>query len=125
MLESNHTVVRDDLDAVFPDVALHQSRDLWIQRTQDMIRFLDEGYIEPEVDQVFRRLQAYEPATHHHRPPHGLDHLDAGVAIHSREEGRAALDPLPDRPRVRHRSHVEDSRQINARQGRMDRSRAG
>ena len=125
LLESDHAVVGDNLHAMPFDMALDKARDLRVQRGQDVIGLLDEGHVEPEMDQVLRRLETDESAAHHHRTPHGFDHLDAGVVVHSRQERRAAFDPLPDRPRVRHGPHMEDPRQIDSGQGRMDRSRSG
>ena len=125
LLEADHAVVGDHLHAMPLDVALDEARDLRVQRGQDVIGLLDEGHVEPEMDQVLRRLETDEPAANDHRAAHGLDHLNARVVEHPREKGRALLDPLADRLGVRHGAHVEDPRQINARQGRMDRSRAG
>ena len=125
LLESDHAVIGHDVHAMPFHVALDEARDLRIQRGQDLIGLLDEGHVEPEMDQVLRRLETDEPAAHHHRAPHGLDHLDSGVVVHPRQERRAALDPLTDRPRVRHGPHMEDPRQIDSGQGRMDRRRTG
>ena len=125
LLESDHAVVGDNLHAMPFDMALDEARDLRVQRGQDVIGLLDEGHVEPEMDQVLRHLETDEPAAHHHRTPHGFDHLDSRVLVHPRQVRRAAFHPLTDRPRVRHGPHMEDSRQIDSGQGRMDRSRTG
>ena len=124
LLESDHAVIGDHLHAMPLDVALDEARDLRVQRGQDVIGLLDEGHVEPEMDQVLRRLQTDESAADDHRAGHRLDQLNARVVEHPRQERRALLDPLPDRPGVGHGPHMEDPRQINARQGRMHRGRA-
>ena len=54
-----------------------------------------------------------------------LHELDAGVVEHPRQELRAPLDPLADRPRVRHGPDLEDPGQVDAGQRRADRGRPG
>ena len=78
----------------------------------------------PRVDQVLRRLQPDEAAADHHRAPRRLHELDPGVVVHPGEERCAALDPLADRPHVRHRPHLEDAGQVDPGQRRAHRGRS-
>ena len=125
LLEAHHAVVGDHFHAMADDMLLDEHRDLRVQRGQDVIGLLDEGHVEAGVDQVFRCFQTDETAADHDGAPHRLDHLDAGVVEHARQKGRAAFDPLTDRPRIGHGTHMKDPGQIDAGQGRMDRRRAG
>ncbi len=76
------------------------------------------------MNQVFGRFEPDETAADHQSPDHRLDHLDAGVVAHPREEVGSLLDPLANRPCVRHGADLEDAGQIDARQRRMDGGRA-
>ena len=67
LLESDHAVIGDHLHAMPFDVALDEARDLRVQRGQDMIGLLDQGHVEPEMDQVLRRFQTDESAADDHR----------------------------------------------------------
>ena len=106
-------------------VAFGDARHLGVDRRQDLTAHLDQGHVEAAVDQVFRRFQADEAATHHHRAGLRPHCLEPGIPVHPGEEGRASFDPLADRSRVRHRADLEDARQVDARQRRPDRRRPG
>ena len=125
LLESGHAVVERQVDAMPLQMLLDEAGELPVERGQDLIEHLDERHVEPEMDQVLRRLETDEAAADHHRTPRRLHELDARVVVHPRQERRAPLDPLADRPRVRHGPHLEDPRQIDAGQRRTDRRRPG
>ncbi len=123
--EGGHAVVERQMDAVPHQVGPDDAGEFPVERGQHLVEQLDERHVEPNVDQVLGHLETDEPAAHHHRPPHGLDRLDAGVVEHPREERRAALHPLADGPCIRHGPHLEYPGEVDARQRRTDRRRAG
>ncbi len=123
--EAGHAVVEDEADAVSLHVLLDEARDLRVQWVQDLVPLLDERHLEAEVDEVLRHLEADEAAADDHRARRGLDELDPRVPEHPRQEARAPFDPLADRLDVRNGPHVEDPRQVDARERRTDRRRPG
>ena len=72
LLESDHAIIRDDLHAMLLDVALHEARDLRVQRAEHMVGLLNQGHVEADMNQVLRRFEPDESAADHHGPPHGF-----------------------------------------------------
>ena len=89
------------------------------------VAHLDQRHVEAAVDQVLGRLEADEAAADDHRARLRPHRLEARVAVHAGQEGRAAFDPFADRARVGHGAHLEDAGQVDAGQRRADRRRAG
>ena len=125
LLESGHAVVELEPDAVLDHVAFDEARHFRIERGHDLIEPLDQRHFEPAVDQVFHHLEADEAAADHHRTLRRHHRLVARVRVHAGSIRRIPVQPLADVPGVRHGSHREDSRQIDAGQRRTDRRRAG
>ena len=108
------------MDTMPLHVVLDDAREFRIERGQDLIEHLDKGHVELAMDQVFHHLEADESTADHHRTRLGLHRLEAGVLVHPGEEQGTSLDPLTDRPSVRHGPDLKDSRKIDAGQGRTD-----
>ena len=77
------------------------------------------------MDQVLRGLEADEASANHHRPSRRPDELDPRIVVHAGEECRAPLDPLANGAHVGHGPHLEDAGQVDARNRRAHRERAG
>ena len=105
-------------------VALHDARHVLIEWRQDLIKHLDQGDFEPAMHEVLGRFEADESAADDHRAGTRPERLEARVLVHPGEEQGTAFDPLADRPRIGHGAHLEDSGQVDSRQGRADRQRA-
>ena len=76
------------------------------------------------MDQVLRHLESDEAPADDHRAHRRTHHLESRVLPHPGEEARAPLDPPSDLRCVRHGPNREDSRKIDARQGRSNRGGA-
>jgi len=125
LCEGGDAVAEDHVDAVEAHPVGYRPAELRVEGREQLGAQLDDGDLEALLHQVLGRLQADEPAADHHGAPRGPDHLEAGVLRHPAEEGRAVLDPLPDRPRVRNRTDLEDAGQIDPGDRRVDGRRAG
>ncbi len=117
LLEAGHAVIECQPDAMPLDVVLDDARHLRIERRQELIEHFDEGHVEAAMHQIFGGLEADEAATDHHCPGLRPSSLKPAVFVHPGEEQGAALDPLADRPRIRHGPHLEDPRQVDPWQG--------
>ena len=106
-------------------MAFNKPSHFLIQRTQNLIKRLDEDDLKPEMDQILRHFEADEAASNYHGAPRGLQHLDAGVVVHPGKVRGASLNPFADCPHVRHGPNLEDARQIYTGKGRMNRRSAG
>jgi hypothetical protein len=118
LLERGDAVPECQMDAVPREMRLHHPGILRIDGWQDLVGQLDKGHVEAAMNEVLDHLQADEPAADDHGPRLGPYRLEAGVFVHAGQEGRAAFDPAPDLPRIRHRPDVEDARQVDAGQRR-------
>ena len=125
LCEAGDAVVEYELDSVRGHMTFDKIGDLLVERAQQLIALLEEGDVETEMDEVLRHLEADESAADHDGAANRLHHLNARVAIHSGEERRASFYPLKDCLGVGHGPHMEDSRQIDTRQRRMNGRRAG
>ena len=111
-------------DAVTTEVVADEAPELDVERCQHVAAPLEDGDVEAAVDEVLGHLQADEAATDDDGALGRPDGLEARVALHAGEEAGAPLDPLADGPGVGHGPHLEDARQVDARQRRPDRRRA-
>ena len=125
LLEFGHSVIEFQPDAVLGHVALDENRHLRIERRHDLIEPLDQRHFQPAMNQVFDHLEANEPAADHHRPLRLRHGLVAGVLVHAGWHCRVSIEPLAHLPGVRHGSHRENARQVNAGKRWTDRSRTG
>ena len=125
LLEAGHAVIECQADAMPLNVVFDDARHFPIERRQELIEHLDEGDVESAMHEVLRRFEADESAADDHRAGLRPDRLKARVFVHPGEEQGSALDPLADRPRIRHGPHLEDSRQVDSRQGWAHRGRPG
>ena len=98
LLESGDAVVERQAHAMPLHVLLDQARELAIERSEELIEHLDQRHLESGMDQVLRGLEADEAAADDDGSPRRPHELDARVAVHAREELRAALDPFADGP---------------------------
>ena len=125
LLEGGHAVVEREADSVPLDITLDDARHFAVERGQHLIEHLDQRDVEAAMDEVLRRLEADEPAADHDGAGLGPHRLEPRVAVHAREERRAFLDPLADRPRVGHGPDLEDAGEVDAGQRRAHRGRSG
>ncbi len=125
LLEFAHIGVELQADAVLFHVAFDIARHFRIHRRHELIALLEYRNLEPQMDEVFGHLQPDETTTDHYRAFRRHYRLEPSVRVHPGGQGRVSFDPFADRPDVRHRSHPEDPRQIDAGQGRSDRRRTG
>jgi len=112
------------MHAMTSQMTLDEASDLAVERGEHLIEHFNERHVNPEMNEVLRHLEANETAADHEGAPRGLHELNPRVIVHPRQERRAPFDPFADRPRVWHCPHLEDSRQINARQRWTNRCRA-
>ena len=77
LLEFGHAVIERQADSMLLHVALDNARHFPIERGEDLIQHLYEGHVEPAMHEVFRSLEADEPAPDHYRPGLGPHRLEA------------------------------------------------
>ncbi len=123
--KSGHAVVELEVDAVLYQITFDEARHFRIERGHDLVELLDQRHFEPAVDQVFHHLEADETAADHHRTLGRHHRLVSRVRVHSRSIRYIPVKPLANIPGIRHGSHREDPRKINAGQRRADRRRPG
>ena len=125
LFEPGHPVAVRQADTMPLQVGLNDAGMFRIDRGQDLIEHLHKGDFKAAMDQVFRHLQADEPATDNHGPGLGSSGLESRIPVHAGEKGVAAFNPLTDCPGVRHRPHVKNARKVYSRQRRVDGSGPG
>ena len=123
--EASCAVVQHDVDTVLRQMPLDVAGHLEVHRRHELVAALHDGDVQPQCDEVLGHLEADEPAADHHRPPLPPARLRPGVGVQAGWLGEAAVDPRPHVASVGYRPDREDARQVDARQRRPDRRRAG
>jgi hypothetical protein len=124
-LERRDAVIKPEPDSMPLHMAFDDAGHFPVERRQNLIEHFDDRDVEAAMNEIFRGLEADEPAADNDRPGLRPHCLKARVPVHAREEQRALIDPLADRPRIGHGSHLENAGEVDARQRRTHRRRSG
>ena len=113
--ELGRPVVENHLHSVPFEMSLDYARHILVDRREHLPAHLDDRHIEAAMDEVLRHLETDESATHNHGAGLRAGSLESRVAVHAGEKHRTLLQPLPDRPGIRHGANLEYAGQVYSR----------